>query len=103
MKLTPEERAFNDAVADCADGLGDHYWIMFNAGAAHGIAQERERYANVVRAADAMRNAGVDLMQTHCIPDSRMTDDEVVERMYEIFDGPLQRAYDAARAVATKV
>lgn len=66
------------------------------------MAAELATLRAVIAEADKLRDAAVDLMQTHVIPDSRMSDDEFVERMYGIFDGPPQRAYDAARAAMRK-
>ena len=51
----------------------------------------------VVAAADAMRNKGVNLAQTIVEPGCDGPADPVGD-FIELFDGPTQRAYDAARA-----
>lgn len=59
------------------------------------IARVRAQEAALV-AADAMRRAGVAIAQCAVHPEG-CTEKQALSDFIEVFDGPLQRAYDAAR------
>ena len=80
-------------------------WSDFNRAEAAALLRrlwaERDALLKVVAAADAMRNRGVNIAQTVVDPGCDGPADPVGD-FIELFDGPLQRAYDAARALISK-
>jgi len=53
---------------------------------------------DVIEAAKAMRDRGVAICQQAIDPSNNMGEAEALGELIEVFDGPLQRAYDAAHA-----
>ena len=53
---------------------------------------------DVIEAAKALRDRGVAICQQAIDPSNNMGEAEALGELIEVFDGPLQRAYDAAHA-----
>ena len=69
------------------------------------MREQVEEMRKVIEAAKAMRDAGVSIGQRVVLPDAEpdsMADDTALGEFIGIFDGPLQRDFDAALAALDK-